>query len=117
MFVQSNALNLTLSGEHAFNNAIDYNIKVNAGQVLTNKLKRHNPRLAPKPARKKGFFNLYYAVKGTTDNPTYKTAKRQVKSDLESSEYQRAAIKQKLDQAFPKQKRFNIKIDLSDIEN
>ena len=82
MFVQSNALNLTLSGEHAFNNAIDYNIKVNAGQVLTNKLKRHNPRLSPKPARKKGFFNLYYAVKGTAENPTYKTAKRQVKSDF-----------------------------------
>jgi len=117
MFIQSNAVNLTLNGEHAFNNAIDYNIKVNAGQVLTNKLKRHNPRLTPKPARKKGFFNLYYAVKGTAENPTYKTAKRQVKTDLENSESIKAQIKLKLDRAFPKQKQFTINTDPIDIEN
>ncbi|MCB9297923.1 MAG: hypothetical protein H6559_33085 [Lewinellaceae bacterium] len=34
MFIRSNALNMTISGEHTFNNEIEYNIKVNAGQVL-----------------------------------------------------------------------------------
>jgi len=117
MFVQSNAANLTVSGEHAFNNAIKYNIKVNAAQVLKNKLKKHNPRLSPVPARKKGFFNLYYAVKGTVDQPTYKTAKRQVKSDFVSSEYHKSAIKKHLDRAFPQQKNFEINTSPTDVED
>jgi len=116
MFIQSNAMNLTMSGAHAFNNAIDYNIKVNAGQVLTNKLKRHNPTLAPKPARKKGFFNLFYAVKGTVEQPTYKTAKRQVKADLINSEYRKSEIKNILDRAFPQQKSFIINTGPDDIQ-
>merc|ERR1712098_807706 len=61
VFIQSNALNLTISGEHSFDQEIQYNIKVNAGQVVVNKFKRHDPSLSPKKARRKGWFNLYYA--------------------------------------------------------
>ncbi|MBT8220925.1 MAG: hypothetical protein KJP00_13930 [Bacteroidia bacterium] len=108
MFIQSNAANLTLSGEHSFDNVIDYNIKVNAGQVLTNKLKKYNSRLSPIPARKRGFFNLYFSIDGTIENPSYRTAKRQVKSDFVKSEYLKEKIRLQLQKSFPSQPELNI---------
>ena len=60
MFIQSNALNMTVSGEHSFTNAMNYNIKINAGQVLLNKFKKYDPRLRPQEAKRQGWFNLYY---------------------------------------------------------
>lgn len=100
MFVQSNALNLTVSGEHSFEQEIDYNIKVNAGQVLATRFKRHDPNLAPKPARQKGFFNLYYSVDGTIDDYEIQSAKKEVKSDFELSELRKRQIQAALEESF-----------------
>jgi len=100
MFIQSNALNLTISGEHSFDNDISYSVKVNAGQVVANKLKAHDPKLSPQPARKKGFFNLYYTVKGTTDEYEVKSAKRNVKSDFERSERRKDLVREALELEF-----------------
>ncbi len=100
MFVQSNALNMTVSGEHSFDQDIDYNIKVNAGQVLAAKFKRHDPNLAPKPARRDGFFNLYYVIDGTIDDYNISAAKREVKSDFELSELRKRQVRQALEEAF-----------------
>lgn len=99
MFIQSSAMNLTVSGEHSFENEIDYNIKVNAGQVLATKFKKYNPGLEPIKA-KGGFVNLYFKVYGTVDEFDYKTAKREVKSDFEASERRKNEIKNALRQAF-----------------
>ncbi len=96
MFIQSNAMNMTVSGEHAFSGDIKYNVKVNAGQVLMNRLKGHDPNLKPQKARKNGFFNLYYAISGTTDNIAFKSAKKEVKSDFEFSEKRKKEIAQAL---------------------
>jgi len=92
MFLQSNALNLALSGEHNFDNEFRYNLKVNAGQVLAERLKRHDPGLVPKPARRKGFFNLHYTVVGDLDDYEVKSAKRLVKSEFERSEQRKRQI-------------------------
>lgn len=96
MFIQSNAMNLTVSGEHAFAGDIKYNVKVNAGQVLINRIKGHDADLKPQKARKNGFFNLYYTIFGTTDETSFKSAKKQVKSDFEFSEKRKQEIAQAL---------------------
>ncbi len=100
MFIRSNALNMTVSGEHTFNNEIEYNIKVNAGQVLAERFKRYDPSLKPKPARRSGTFNLYYAILGTIDDYNIQSSKRRVKSDFEQSEIRRREIQRALEQAF-----------------
>lgn len=100
MFIRSNALNMTISGEHTFNNEIEYNIKVNAGQVLADRFKRYDPSLKPKPARRSGTFNLYYAILGTIDDYNIQSSKRRVKSDFEQSEIRRREIQRALEQTF-----------------
>ncbi|MCB0589255.1 MAG: hypothetical protein KDD06_28470, partial [Phaeodactylibacter sp.] len=100
MFIRSNALNLTISGEHTFNNEIEYNIKVNAGQVLADRFKRYDPNLKPKPARRSGTFNLYYAILGTIDDYRIVSSKRRVKSDFEQSEIRKREIQRGLEQTF-----------------
>ncbi len=92
MFLQSNALNLTVNGEHNFENEFRYNLKVNAGQVLADRFRSHDPDLEPKPARRKGFFNLHYTVFGDIDDYEVQTAKRLVKSEFERSEQRKRQI-------------------------
>ena len=101
MFIQTNALNLLLSGEHSFNNEIDYNIKVNAGQVLLAKLK-NNSNLKPQPAKKNGLFNLYFNVAGDLEDYEVKTDKRKVKKEFTFSEYKKEAIQKALADEFGK---------------
>lgn len=100
MFIQSNALNLELSGEYTFAHDTDFNIKVNAGQILMNSFKKHNRKLKPQPAKKNGFFNLYYKVFGNVDNIDYEMNKREVKQDLARSEHRRRAIRVALRKEF-----------------
>lgn len=100
MFIQSNALNLTISGEHSFDQEIAYHLKVNAGQVLTNRFKRHDSQLQPKPAQRRGFFNLYYAILGSIDQYNFKSDKRRVQSDFELSDLRKRDIRDKLEREF-----------------
>jgi AsmA-like C-terminal region/AsmA family len=92
MFIQSNALNMTVSGEHSFDNEIDYNLKVNAGQVFVSKFKKYNPRKEPQPAKKKGWFNLYYRIYGNTKNYSFESNKRRVKKRFLLSENRKKDI-------------------------
>ena len=99
MFVQSSAVNLTLSGQHGFDQVIDYSVKVNAGQVVANKISRHDERLEVLPARN-GLFNLYYTVRGPLETFTVATDKRAVKTDFRRSEYRRDRIRALLTERF-----------------
>lgn len=100
MFIQSNALNLTISGEHTFDQDIAYYLKVNAGQIMADRFRQHDANLKPKPARRNGFFNLYYAILGDLDNYNFNSDKRRVKRDFEESERRRRDIHYALEQAF-----------------
>ncbi len=100
MFIQSNAMNLTINGEHTYNNEIYYNIKVNAGQILANKFKRHNPKLKPLKARKRGFFNLYYNIYGDINEYEIKSAKKDIKQDFERSSRKKREIQLALEEKF-----------------
>ena len=85
MSIRSSALNMTVSGEHTFTHDIDYKIKINAGQVLLNRLKKYDGDLDPLP-EKKGGFNLYYTSVGNLDKYDIKRKKRAVKAEFERSE-------------------------------
>jgi hypothetical protein len=100
MFIQNNAMNMTVSGEQTFDDKIDYNIKVNAGQVLTQKFKKHNTKLEPIPAKENGFFNLYFNIAGTLDDYKYESNKRKVKDKFNRSESQKRLIRAALIKAF-----------------
>ncbi len=100
MFIQSNAMNMTVSGEHSFDQEIAYYLKVNAGQVLANRFKSFDPNLKPQKARKSGFFNLHYAILGTTDDFNVKSSKKRVKSDFEQSEKRKRDIQEALEKEF-----------------
>ena len=100
MFIQSNAMNLTINGEHSFENEIKYNIKVNAGQVVASRFKKHDPKLKPQKARKKGFFNLHYQIFGTLEDYEFKSSKRNVRADFERSELRKREIRAALAEEF-----------------
>jgi hypothetical protein len=100
MFLQNNAMNLTLSGEHSFAQTIEYNIQVNAGQILMNKFKKKNKKLDPIKSKKRGLFNLYFNVNGTVDDFDYKTDKNGVTKAFKKSEHRKREIKAKLIKEF-----------------
>jgi hypothetical protein len=100
MFISSNALNMTASGKHSFDHKIDYNLKINAGQVLVNRLKPHNPSLKPQDTEKKGWFNLYYNIEGTTNDFDVKTSRRKVMDSFVTSDIQKKRIQEELVKAF-----------------
>lgn len=102
MFMQSNALNLTLSGEHRFDNNFNYNIKINAGQVLFSKFKKYNPDKRPHKAKRKGWFNLYYRVFGNIEKYKTKSDKKSVKQNFSRSDRRKKTIQKKLEAAFGK---------------
>lgn len=100
MFIQSNAVNLTVSGEHSFDHDIDYNLKVNAGQVLLNRFKKHDSSLSPNKAKKKGWFNLYYKIAGTLEDYDFRSSKRDVQKDFVVSEHRKKEIQKRLEKEF-----------------
>ena len=100
MFIQSNAANLLVSGQHSFDQKISYNIKVNAGQIIASKFKKHNPKLSPQKAKRKGWFNLYYTIKGTTEDFDYRTDKRGVKKAFAREENRKRRIRRVLNKEF-----------------
>ncbi len=100
MFIQSNALNLTMSGEHSFEHDMDYALKINAGQVLFNKFKKHDPRLKPQKAKKKGWFNLYYRITGNLDDYDTRSSKRQVQQAFVNSDRHKKEIRRILEKEF-----------------
>jgi len=99
MLIQSNALNLTISGKQSFNNDIDYKLKVNAGQVLLNRIKKHDNDLDPLPAEK-GMFNLFYTIVGNLDKYDMKRSKKAVKAEFERSESRKKSISSALEAEF-----------------
>lgn len=100
MFLQNNAMNLTIGGEQSFDDKIDYGIKVNAGQVLANKFKKNNSKVESIPAKENGFFNLYFRISGTLDKYKYETNKSFVKTKFDRSESQKRQIRAALIKVF-----------------
>lgn len=99
MEIRSSAINLTVSGSHTFDQYLDYYVKVNAGQVIANKISRHDDRLEVLPARN-GLFNLYYTIAGPLDTYAVRTDKRAVKDAFAGSAFRRDRIRRILQERF-----------------
>lgn len=85
VFIQSNAINLSVSGVHGFDQHILYNLKINAGQAVSNKIRKPDVGKNYKKARKSGWINLYYVLSGTTSAVRYEQDQKQVLSGFEQS--------------------------------
>lgn len=82
-FIQSSALNMTLAGKQTFDYQIDYQVKVNAAQIVWNRYFKSNPNgEKPVKAKKNGWANLYFKLYGTSDNPQYEMNRKEVKAAL-----------------------------------
>jgi len=92
-FIQSNAVNINLSGVHTFDLQMDYALQINAGQVLMNKFKKHDPNLTPKKARQKGLLNVNYRISGFPENLQFGSDKRTVDKMLRESDEKRDQIR------------------------
>jgi AsmA-like C-terminal region len=100
MTIRNNALNMMVSGAQSFENDINYNIKVNAAQVVINRFKAFNPRLSPqKDIEDEGLFDLFFNMKGTLDKYEIEQAKTYVKAEFERSQAQKRDIQTKLNAA------------------
>lgn len=96
MFIQSSAMNLSISGVHSFDQHILYNMKLNAGQALTNKLKKTDFRKDFKSAKKSGWINLYFVLEGTTSDVKYQQYRAAVISGFEQSAAMKEALRKDL---------------------
>ncbi len=92
MFLQSNAMNLTVCGEQSFKNDIDYNIKLNVGELIMKKFHLFTKSTINNPAKKDGFINAYYHLTGTIDKFTQKNDKATVMSNFTRSEIRKHKI-------------------------
>ena len=63
MFIQSNAVNLTMAGVYGFNNDVNFNFKINAGQAIAQKFGRFK-NYKPIKANRSGWLNMYVGMKG-----------------------------------------------------
>lgn len=85
MFIQSNALNMSISGEHSFAQDITYYLKLNAGQVVATKLKKNDVKKDFKKASKSGWINMYFVLEGTTSAVKYQQYRNAVIAGFEQS--------------------------------
>lgn len=69
--IKNNALNLTLSGSHSFENMVDYRMKIKLSELLKNKRRANKPATnefnEEEPTADKG-ANLYLSMKGPINN-------------------------------------------------
>ena len=120
MFIQSNAINLLLAGKHGFNQDFDFKMKINAGQVVAQKMKKFNSKLPMIPAKQKGLFNIYCSVYGNIEKAEYnyklgkKHAKKQLVNDLKQQTNQ---LNNSLMAEFEKSDLFNGKNAVVDAES
>lgn len=101
MFVQSNAMNLSFAGEHSFENDIDYSFKINAGQVLWNKVRKYAADKSPLPAKKDGMFNMFFKLKGTVEDYEVDNDRSAVQTHFKNSLVHEEIIYKELKRAFP----------------
>lgn len=89
MEVKSNAINITASGTHKFNNEINYRVKLSLNELLSKKAKKakkENDEFGEVADDGLGRTNIFLLMTGTIDNPTIKydskSAIQNVKQDL-----------------------------------
>jgi hypothetical protein len=95
MKIQSNALNLNVSGVHHFDGTIDYNVKIALSELLSKhrKERRKNQEELSAVEDEKKRISLYVYVTGTTENPRFRYDFKNVFRNLEIGSNASKAIK------------------------
>jgi len=96
MFIQSSAMNLSISGVHSFDEKIQYYLKLNAGQTIANKLRKTDFKKDLKATRKSGWINMYFVLEGTTSNVHYQQYRTAVISGFEQSSQLKESLRKEL---------------------
>lgn len=104
MDVANNAMNLTLSGTHTFDNAIDYSFKIRLKELLAKKRKASENEFGEVDETGKGLY-LYLSMKGTVSNPVIQYNKVAVKQKIQQDlKTEKESIKDVLRKEFGMQK-------------
>lgn len=96
MFIQSSAMNLSISGVHTFDQKIAYFLKLNAGQTVANKLRKTDFKKDLKDARKSGWINMYFVLEGSTSDVHYKQYRTAVIAGFEQSAQLKESLRKEL---------------------
>ncbi len=105
MNIFTNAINLELSGSHTFENIIDYRIKLNLLQLLSNKFKSKN-NFDPEAVEQSddGLLFLFITMKGPASDPIIKYDKKSVKQKIKQDvQIEKQNLKTILQQEFNSQ--------------
>ncbi len=104
MQIFTNAMNLTLSGTHGFNNIIDYKVQLNLLRLLTDKFRKTNFDPGVTEQTTEGFLNLFLTMKGDASNPVIKYDKQSVKQKINADlAIEKTTLKETLKREFKKQ--------------
>ncbi len=101
MYIHSNAVKLTFSGIHSFDNRLYYYVKLNLLDLLTNKFRKQNNNIATE-SNPKGGVNLFLTMSGRADKTDIQYMKRkQVKNQFEKdNKRQKTDLQKILEQEF-----------------
>ncbi len=99
MFIQNNAMNITLSGEHLYDHRIDYQVAVNAGQIALNRMNPFRNAGQTLPASNGGLI-LFYRIYGTTDNYQFTADRSFVQNKFQQSSQNRVRHEHRLNHLF-----------------
>jgi len=87
MQINSNAINITGSGTHTFDNKIDYHLKILLSELLAKKAKKakkENEEFGIVEDDSLGRTSLYVHITGTVDRPIFKYDKKKVKKKIKN---------------------------------
>ncbi len=94
MEVNSSAMNVTCSGTHSFDNAIDYKFKILLSELLAKKArkaKKENDEFGVEEDDGLGRTSIYLSMTGTVDNPVIRYDKKEAlakfKKDLKTEKH------------------------------
>ena len=85
MEIKSSAIDITASGEHTFDNAINYRVKLLLSDLMAQKAKKAKPEneeFGIVEDDNLGKTSLYILITGTVDNPVYKYDAKGVKAKI-----------------------------------
>ena len=106
MNIFTNSINLEASGIHTFENIIDYKIKLNLLQLLSNKFKsKNNFDIDAVEQNEDGLLFLFITMKGPASDPVIKYDKKSVKEKIKKDvEIEKINLKNILQKEFNNQK-------------
>ena len=109
MKVESNALNMVVSGTHTFDNKVDYNIQIKLSELLSRKMKKREKEFGPIEEDDQGQMTLFLRMTGDAEAPEFHYDKKSVRKKLkegmkkEKNEL-KEAFKSEFNQIFKKNK-------------